>query len=293
MIALLALMLAVQQPQAAAPAPQTPPRTAAPAPQTSPGTPAPAPQSPPGTAAPTPAQAPKRPSAPASMSLQVRVTDRSGSPELGVRVTAEGPVSREGDTDESGNVQLKNVTAGTYRIRAAHDNFIALEKEVVVRAGAATSPVDFALSAAPPPPAPPPPPPAPPAPAPAPQPAAPTAAAGEPRIVSVADLAERSLSGKEPVRNVPVGCSGLDLTQLVVLRETLNSPAKPETDQMLYVVAGEGTLTMTGRDQALTSGWFALVPRGTTFTLTRKGRNPMIVLETAGGQPCSTLAAEK
>jgi mannose-6-phosphate isomerase-like protein (cupin superfamily) len=62
---------------------------------------------------------------------------------------------------------------------------------------------------------------------------------------------------------------------------------------MLYVVAGEGMLAMAGHDQTLTSGWFALVPRGTTFTLTRKGRNPMIVLETAGGQSCSTLNAEK
>jgi mannose-6-phosphate isomerase-like protein (cupin superfamily) len=220
--------------------------------------------------------------------------DRSGTPQLGARVTAEGPVSREGDTDASGNVQLKNVTAGTYRIRAERDDFVALEKEVVVRTGAATSPIEFALSAAPPPPPPPAPAPQPPPPAPAPpQPAAPTAAAGEPRILSVADLAERSLSGRDPVRTVPVGCSGLDLTQLVVLRETLNSTAKPDTDQMLYVVAGEGMLTMAGRDQTVTSGWFALVPRGTTFTLTRKGRNPMVVLETAGGLPCSTLSAEK
>ena len=50
---------------------------------------------------------------------------------------------------------------------------------------------------------------------------------------------------------------------------------------------------LTGRDLAITSGWFALVPRGTSFTLTRKGRNPAIVLQTTGGQPCSTLSAQK
>jgi mannose-6-phosphate isomerase-like protein (cupin superfamily) len=226
------------------------------------------------------------------MSLQVRVTDRSGAPQQGARVTAEGPVSREGETDASGNVQLKNVAAGTYRIRAGHDDFISLEKEVVVRAGA-SSPVDFALAAAPPPPPPPAPPPAPAPAAPQPQTVAPTAAAGEPRILSVADLAERSLSGREAVRTVPVGCSGLDVTQLVVLRETLSSPAKPDADQMLYVVAGEGLLTLAGRDSSFSSGWFALVPRGTTFTLTRKGRNPVILLQTTGGQPCSTLSAQK
>jgi len=29
-----------------------------------------------------------------------------------------------------------------------------------------------------------------------------------------------------------------------------------------------------------------MVPRGTALTLTRRGRNPAIILSTVGGQPC-------
>ncbi|HUR33142.1 MAG TPA: carboxypeptidase regulatory-like domain-containing protein [Vicinamibacterales bacterium] len=257
MTAVLALVVALQQ----APAPPTP----------APATPA------------APAvQAPRRPVA-TSTSVQVRVTDRGGAPVQGVAITAEGPVSRDGVTDASGQVQFRTVANGTYRMRAAHEKFITLEKEIVVRGGAA-SPVEFALSAAPPPPAAPP---APPAPTPAPQPAAaPAAKAGEARVLSIADLAERSLGGREPIKLVPVACSGLDNTQMIVLRETRTTTANAALDEMLYVVAGEATLSIGGREQTVASGFYAMVPRGTPSTITRKGRNPAIILSTVGGQPC-------
>jgi hypothetical protein len=258
MTALLALVLALQQPAA----PPAAPRPAQPA---APSAPAPA----------------RRP-APSSVTLQIKVTDRSGSPLQGARVTADGPVSRDGATDASGTLQFRGVGNGTYRIRAEREESITLEKEVVIRGGSPSS-VEFALAAAPPPP---PPPPAP-APPPPPAPAGPAAAAGEARVLSIIDLAERSLTGRDPIRRVPVGCSGLDNTQLLVVRESLDAPAQPSLDQMLYVVAGEATLSMAGRDQTIASGWFAIVPRGTSHTLERRGRNPAIVLAIAGGQPCA------
>ena len=262
MTALLALVIALQQTPA-------------------PATPAPAP----GTAAPAAQAPPRRPAATGS-TLQVRVTDRKGTPASGAQVTAEGPVSRDGVTDSSGLVQFRTLGNGTYRVRASGDAFITLEKEVVIRPGSVIPPVEFALSAAPPPPAPPPPAPAPPK-APEPTSSVPAAKAGDSRVLSIADLAERSLGGKEPIKLVPVGCSGLDTTQMVVLREARTAPANPNVDQMLYVVAGEAMLSLGGREQTISSGWFALVPRGMPHTLTRRGRNPVIVLTTAGGQPCA------
>lgn len=266
MTALLVLLLALQQ--TPAPAPATAPRPAQPS-------------SPSGAAPPAPAPA-RRPAAGAT-TLQIRVTDRTGAPSEGAVVTAEGPVSRDGSTDATGAVQFRSMNAGTYRVRAAREGFITLEKEIAVRAGTPAT-MEFALSAAPPPPPPPPPPPAP---EPPPEPKGPTVEGGDPRVLSLADLAERSLSGREPMRVVPIGCSGLDNAQMLVLRETLNAPASASIDQLLYVVAGEATLTLEGRDQLITSGWFALVPRGMSHTLTRRGRNPAIVLAIAGGQPCT------
>jgi len=273
MTAVLALFLALQQPAPAAPKPATP---AAPAPAPAPAAPAPAPGAP-------AAQRPRP--APTSSTVTVKVTDRAGLPAREVTVSAEGPTSREGVSDASGQVQLRTMSNGTYRLRASGEKFITLEKEVTVRAGA-TTPIEMSLSAAPPPPAPPPPP----QPEPKPVPTAIVASdakAGESRVISIADLAERSLSGRDPVKRVPVACSGLDTTEMLVVRETLNVQPNPNADVMLYVVAGEALLTMGGRDQTITSGWYAMIPRGTAHVLTKRGRNPVIVLSTVGGQPCS------
>jgi hypothetical protein len=246
--------------------------------------PAPAPATPPPpTGQPRPAAAaPARRPAPAGSTLQIRVTDRSGTPAAGVGVSAEGPVRRDGVTDASGIVLFRTVSAGTYRVRAEGEGFVTLEKEVVFR----TAPVvtDMALSAAPPPPPPPPPPPvaAPPPPAPA----VATGPAGEPKSLSIPDMAERSLSGRDPVRMFPIGCSGMSRSQLMVLRETAAAAPASETEEMLYLVAGEATIKMGPKEQPLTPGWFAIVPRGTERVVTRRGRNPAIFLSTISGQAC-------
>jgi mannose-6-phosphate isomerase-like protein (cupin superfamily) len=56
---------------------------------------------------------------------------------------------------------------------------------------------------------------------------------------------------------------------------------------MLYVVGGEGTLRMNDRDVPLDAGTFVSVPRGTAYGFTRRGRNPLIVLATLGGEACA------
>lgn len=239
--------------------------------------PAPAAQKP---AAP-PAPAPRR-AAPANLTLQVRVTDRTGNPAEGVRVTAEGPVSRDGRTDGNGALQFRTVPAGTYRLRAESDKYVAFEKEITLRSGAAVPPVELALSPAPPPPEAPTPPP----PAPAPAVSAPDAKPGELRVLSIVDMWEKMPTPKEAAREYPIACSGLDRAEMLVIREKFTSPADPNVDHMLYVVGGEATLTVNGRDQVVTNGWYAMIPRGMAHSWTRRGRNPVVILATSGGQPC-------
>jgi hypothetical protein len=231
-------------------------------------------------AAPAP---PRRAPAPAAttVTLQVRVTDRSGAPVAGARVIAEGTSRREGTTDPGGALTLRTMTPGTYRVRAEGEGFIPFEKEVVLR-NATAPPVELALSEAPPvPEAPPPPAPAEPV-----APPAPPVAAGELRSLSITDLAERSLGGRDAVRAVSIGCSGVSRTQLLIVRETHTSGIRPDEDEMLYLVAGEATLKLGDKDLPITPGWFSIIPRGTPRSVTRRGRNPAILLSTVSGQPC-------
>jgi mannose-6-phosphate isomerase-like protein (cupin superfamily) len=56
---------------------------------------------------------------------------------------------------------------------------------------------------------------------------------------------------------------------------------------MLYVIGGDGTLRLDARDVTVQAGSFAVVPRGTTYGFSRRGRNPLIVLAFLAGAPCS------
>jgi hypothetical protein len=246
----------------------------------------------PGPAAPAqpPAQPPAKtqprrapaPPVTATSTLQVRVTDLAGAPIGGAQVVAEGPLRRAGTTAPDGTLTIRTMANGTYRVRAEGEGYVAFEKEVVLRGTAAPPVLDLALTEAPAPE----PPPAPPVTAPEPAPAAPAAVAGRPRSLSIPDLAEQSLGGRDPVRTVAIGCSGLSRTQLIVVRESQTSGVRPDEDEMLYLVAGEATLKLGDKEQSVTPGWFSIVPRGTARSVTRKGRNPAIFLSTVSGQPC-------
>jgi hypothetical protein len=248
--------------EAQAPAPQQP------APQTNP--------------APRPAAQRPRPAAPAATStLEITVTDPGGLALQGVTVTATGTLDREGTSLASGLVRFLNMRGGEYRLRFAHPRFVLLERDITMRAGAPLS-IDVMLSKAenePEPEAPSSPPPAP---------AAVNAPAGEPKSVAVVDFVERNfISGRDPLKEDQLGCTASAKTSLVQVRDPLPERALADTDEVIYVVAGEGTLRLGNRDVSLSATTMAVVPRGTARGVTRKGRNPLIFVSVLSGPPCT------
>jgi hypothetical protein len=247
--------------------------------QATPPPPKPAPQ-----AAPAPRPAAQRPRAAstATGTLTITVTDGGGLPVQGVEVRGSGPVEREGASLASGIVRFLGLRGGEYRLRFSHPRFVLLERDVVMRAGASQS-IDVTLSGSPE--APEPAEPSTPEPAPAPTSAAPP---GDPRNVAVVDFVERNfISGRDPVKEDGLGCTASAKTTLVQLREPQPERALADTDEVIYVVAGEGTLRLGNRDVALSATTLAVVPRGTVRGITRKGRNPLIFISVQSGPPCT------
>lgn len=265
---LILLLLALQQP--AAPRPATP----APAPTASqPATPVP----------PTQPPAPRR-AQPAATVLDVRVIDRSGRPIADATVTVEGPTHQDGASDARGTLTMRGLSAGSYRVRADADGFVSLEKEITVRG---TTEASLALARAPRIIEPAPPPPAPVvAPAPPPE-ATPVAGfAGDPKVVSVRELAEHASDGRDAVTVVPISCSGTSNVRLVLVRDVLPRGSHRDEAQTLYVVSGQAILSIGETTEQIGPGSVAVVPRGVTYGLEKKGRNPAVLLSVTGGQPC-------
>ena len=250
--------------------------------------PPPAKPQPPSPTSPQPAtQATKpkpRPASGATTTALLFITDPSGAAVEGVTVTLTGPVDREATSPLSGPTRVQGLRAGTYRVRFAKDGFITFEKELTWRAGTAAPEIAVTLHPAPEPPAP--------APAPAPatvEPAPPKLPPpGTPKTMPLIDFIEKNLiSGKEPHKENLIGCSGVGQSLLWQIRDPWTDRQHDSADVSVYVIAGEGTLRLGDRDVSVTNGSFAVVPRGTSYGFTRRGRNPLIVLAVLAGAPCA------
>jgi mannose-6-phosphate isomerase-like protein (cupin superfamily) len=103
-------------------------------------------------------------------------------------------------------------------------------------------------------------------------------------------LDKNLIGGRDPVKRDELGCTASARTTLLQLRDSAKEEARADADEMIYVVAGEGTLRLGNRDLPLASSTIAVVPRGTVRGLTRKGKNPLIVLSVVSGPACTAAS---
>jgi hypothetical protein len=256
----------------------------APATQTKPPAPA-KPQPTPPPAQPAAPQTPRRAPQPAAgrSGMAITVTDMKGSTIPDVHVEVMGPTARMGETNGSGQINFPGLQTGTYRLRFTGDEVTPFEREVTLRAGQIAD-VDVTLNPAPPPkvisvPAEP----APAAPAPA---ANNMGPAGQPHTLSIVDLLEKEFIGRQPRRESLLACSGRLRTTMIQLNDPQPERLYADEEATYYVLAGEGTLRLNGRETRLETNGFVSVPRGTTHSFARRGNRPFVLLATLSGEPC-------
>jgi mannose-6-phosphate isomerase-like protein (cupin superfamily) len=180
------------------------------------------------------------------------------------------------------------VKPGTYRVRFESAKYVTFEKELTLKPGQSQA-FDISLDEAPAPP------PAPAAPA---KPSAPSLGTpGDPKTVNIADFLDKNLIGnREPMKRTALGCSGLLESDLLQLRDPMPEKSHDTYDETLYVVAGQGTIKLAGHETNLEPASFVVVPRGTAYSLSRRGSKPLILISTYAGEPCaggSGSAAQK
>ena len=221
-----------------------------------------------------PAQTRPRPR-PRSTSTRIVVHDQSGAPVSGARVVVSGAASNEATTDANGAASLASMRDGSYRLRFEREGFITLERDVTVRTGQPAE-IDVVLDAAPPPS---PPPPHEPAPTPAPQ-------AGMPVTVSIPAFLDKNFIGRDPLKESVFGCTGDSTTRVLQIRDALAPHTHADLDEVIYVVAGDGTVRVGAQSTPIAPGSLSVIPRGVSHALERRGKNPLIVLSMLAGAPC-------
>ena len=222
--------------------------------------------------------------APKPVAPRVTVRDQSGIILPDTRINLSGPATAELATDEAGVTTLPPLKDGTYRLRCEHDGFVTLEREFVVRAPQPAS-IQVTMNRAPPPPAPPAP-----TPPPAPKPTPPSIPpSGPPVRLSIVDFLEKNEIGRgEPLKESVVACNGVETVRLLQLKDPVAEHTHSNMDEVLYVVAGDGMISL-GQQETQVSGRNAslvVVPHGTPHRIERRGAKPLILLSTLSGAPC-------
>jgi hypothetical protein len=246
----------------------------------------PPPQTPPAQA-PTPAPPRTAPRAatntPSTSTLAVHVTDKSGNGVQGVAVAVSGPVERSGLTGADGSISFRSMRAGTYRLRFEHEKYVMLEREVAMRGA---SEVSVALNPAPVKPVTTPPPP--PAQAATPAQEQRTLRPVEPRTLSIPDFLEQNfIRSSEPQKTSLIACTDGGAARILQIKEPLNNQQNDTNDVLLYIIASASTVRVKDQTYKVDNGWFALIPRGASYSIARAGRNPVMAMTVALGSPCT------
>jgi len=213
---------------------------------------------------------------PRAGSVRIAVRDQDGTSLGEVRLVLSGAATGEFVTGGAGTIVVPDLKDGTYRLRFEREGFITLEREFTVRGGAYNQ-IDVVLNSAPPPP---------PIPAPEPTPPAAIPPGGPPVTMSVVDYLDRNLIGREPLKESVLACTPLETVRLLQMREGIAQHVHESGDEVLYVVAGEGTVRIGDAATPVRPGSLVVVTNGTGHALERGGKNPLIVLSTLAGSPC-------
>jgi mannose-6-phosphate isomerase-like protein (cupin superfamily) len=207
--------------------------------------------------------------------MTVFVTDTTGAPVPDVHVKLNGPIVREGVTTREGTLKVQGLRAGDYRLHLEADGFVTLEKDFLLRGSGLELEVTLNRAPAPPKPAEPP--------APAPRasaaPLPPPDANATADVLSVVDwLAKNKLERGEPRKEGIVARTPGEVASLLQVKDALCDRVHPDADEVIYVINGSAAFSSKGRMQTIETGALVLIPRGVTFTLENRGREPLWAL---------------
>ena len=110
--------------------------------------------------------------------------------------------------------------------------------------------------------------------------------AGQPQQVSVPKVLEGDFVGKSPRRESVLSCSGSTRTTMLQINQPMLERMYADADVVYYVIGGEGTLKLDGKESRLALNDFVSIPRGGSHSFDRRGNRTLILLSVLGGEPC-------
>jgi len=178
---------------------------------------------------------------------------------------------------ERGRLVFENLPSGTYHFRFEKDGFKPLERDVT---GRGATPIDVKVSLASAVPPRPIDPVAPLAPLP------PSSNDGQLVVLDMPAFIEKNYVGRASGKVTPLGCAAGGSSMLIQINDGIPTHAHDDADEFIYVIAGQGSLNMGERHEALGSGVFLMIPRGVPHGFTTGPKKPLVMISTRAGGNC-------
>jgi mannose-6-phosphate isomerase-like protein (cupin superfamily) len=223
-----------------------------------------------------PVHAQRRGAGGTTVTFAVAVSDTSGAPIPDVNVTLTGAAERTGRT-EGGRLVFEGLPTGAYKLRFDKDGFVSLEHEVTARGGTPTD-VKVTLTAAPPPPKPvepvklPPPPPE-------------RRVDAKPLALDLPTYIEKNYVGRASDKASGLSCTTGGAATLLQINDPIKEHAHADSDEFLYVIAGEGSAQLGDAGEPMSAGVFLVVPRGMPHAI-KATKKPLVFLSILAGDKC-------
>jgi mannose-6-phosphate isomerase-like protein (cupin superfamily) len=209
------------------------------------------------------------------VTFAIFVSDPAGTPIGDVTVTLTGVVTRTTRT-ERGRTVFESLPAGQYRMRFEKTGYTPLDHDVT---GRGSKPIEVKVTLEPEPVAPP-------KPVEAPPPPPPPAVETRMVVLDMPAFIEKNYVGRAAGKTTPMGCATGGSSTLIQINEPLAQHTHDDSDEFIYVIAGQGTARLSGREEALGAAVFLMIPRGMPHTISAGPKKPLVLISTRTGSGC-------
>ena len=83
-----------------------------------------------------------------------------------------------------------------------------------------------------------------------------------------------------------MGCSTGGTATLVQINEPVGEHSHADADEFIYVIAGQGSASLAGRQEPLGPAVFMMIPRGMPHALAAT-KKPLVLISTRAGETCT------
>src|SRR5436190_829110 len=206
------------------------------------------------------------------VTFAVLVSDPSGTPLPDAKVILSGPAARTRRT-EGGRAVFEGLPAGDYRFRFEKIGYVTFERQVTAR-GAKPIDVNVTLTPVD----------LPPLKSVGPLP--PQAVDAKFVVLDMPAFIEKNYVGRAAGKTTPLGCAAGGAGTLLQINDAVAQHTHDDADEFVYVVAGQGAVRLSDRQETLGPGVFLMIPRHIAHTLTAGPKKPLVLVSVRAGEKC-------